>query len=295
MPRMQIDFYSKRLCSNTAMTVIFPQGTPDMLSGGIRYNARGKIPVLWLLHGLGDDHTSWTRYTRLERYALARGIAVVCPAVLNLCMYHNMAGGNPYFDFIAYELPQILGEMFPQFSTEREDNYIAGLSMGGYGALRFGLTFPERYGAIGVFSSGNLIEFDAIFRPEDYQQEWMRPFANMAKNTFGVQSMNELTGTDADVYTLYKRARAAGKPLPRICLYCGDEDFVKPLSDQLARFLQRQDPEGEVLYGTGPGAHNWDFWDQWLPAFLEACGLTPLVQAAQISEVKRPAAPCGEQ
>ena len=122
MPRIQVDYYSFSLNMNTHATVILPQTGKDFLSGGVRRNKDGKIPVLWLLHGFGDDSTSWERYTHVERYALARGIAVVMPGVLSQCFYSNMVKGLPYFDHIANEVPALFREMFPQLSDAPEDN-----------------------------------------------------------------------------------------------------------------------------------------------------------------------------
>ena len=108
MPRIQVDYYSFSLNMNTHATVILPQTGKDFLSGGVRRNKDGKISVLWLLHGFGDDSTSWERYTHVERYALARGIAVVMPGVLSQCFYSNMVKGLPYFDHIANDVPASL-------------------------------------------------------------------------------------------------------------------------------------------------------------------------------------------
>jgi len=287
MPRLNVDFYSFTLHSSTSATVILPQSGADFLSGGIRYNEEGKIPVLWLLHGMGDDHTGWIRYTNLERYALARGIAVVCPAVLNQSFYCNMIKGTPYYDYIAYDLPKVMREMFPQFSERREDNYIAGLSMGGYGALKFGLSLPENYGHVGCLSAGNFVFFEKYLPSEEEADSFLSPFYGIARNSFGTPTMEAAAGSDADLYTLLDRALAQGKLLPELHMYCGTEDFVKPISDETADYIRpRVEGKTGFSYKQGPGVHNWDFWDHWLPVFMNDCGLTSLVEAAQFSEVK---------
>ena len=173
MPRLHVDFYSQALSMNTNAAVLLPQSQKDFISGGARYNGEGKIPVLWLLHGMGDDYTSWQRYTNVERYALARGIAVVMPSVLSQCFYCDMVKGLAYFEYISQEMPRLFREMFPQLSARREDNFIAGLSMGGYGALKVALTYPEEYAAVGCFSAGNLIEMESVLPPEEEAPRFM--------------------------------------------------------------------------------------------------------------------------
>ena len=286
MPRIQVDYYSFALHMNTHSTVILPQSGKDFLSGGTRYNADGKIPVLWLLHGMGDDCTGWQRYTNIERYALARGIAVVMPSVLSQSFYSNMIKGLPYFDYIAYEVPELFREMFPQFSSAREDNLIAGMSMGGYGALKFGLSFPERYAAIGCFSGGNLIEFESWLPPEGEAPAFLTPFYGVARNAFGTEKMIDAKGSDNDVNYLFDQAVASKCTLPDIKMYCGTEDFILPFSDSMAERISAKIAAPHFTYQKGPGMHHWDFWDQWMPVFLDSCGLTSMVENGQVSDVK---------
>ena len=101
------------------------------------------LPVLYLLHGLSDDHTAWSRRTSVERYAESAGIAVVMPEVQR-SFYTDMVYGLRYFTYIAEELPALCRRLFP-LSERREDTFIAGNSMGGYGALKAALRFPERF------------------------------------------------------------------------------------------------------------------------------------------------------
>src|SRR5690606_7723267 len=105
----------------------------------------GRHKTLWLLHGRSDDHTIWLRRTSIERYVAPLGLAVVMPNA-NLSFYNNMAWGARYGDFFENELPELARSFFP-LSARREDNFIAGLSMGGYGAMRLALANPGRYAA----------------------------------------------------------------------------------------------------------------------------------------------------
>lgn len=113
-----------------------------------------RLPVLWLLHGEGGDQSSWSRNVPLERLASAAGIAIVMPAGEN-GFWTNMRYGFRWFDFLTLELPAALRGMLP-LSASREDNALAGVGMGAYGALKAGLSFPDTYGAAGCFSGGNL-------------------------------------------------------------------------------------------------------------------------------------------
>ena len=282
MARLRVDFYSSSLHTNTSAMVILPENVVDFLYGGIRYNDEGKIPVFWLLHGMGDDCTGWERYTHVERYAISRGVAVVMPSVLNQCYYGNMVKGLRYFDFIADEVMEVFREMFPQFSARREDNFIAGISMGGYGALRVALTYPERYAAVGCFSSGNLLEIESILPQENDPHSFMEPFYGVARNVLGTEKIIDALGTEHDIDYLLDKAVADGRELPDIRMYCGTEDFLLGISDKYARHVSSLLPDDRFSYQKGPGTHNWDFWDHWLPKFMSTCGFEPRLAASQI-------------
>lgn len=273
MARLKVDFISNVLHTNTNAIVILPERSVDFVYGGTRYNDEGKIPVLWLLHGMGDDYTSWERFTRVESYALARGIAVVMPSVLNQCYYGDMIKGGRYFKFIADEVVEVFREMFPQFSTRREDNLIAGISMGGYGALRVALTYPERYAAVGCFSTGNLLEVEPIL-PEEYDPDsFMAPFYGVARNVLGTEKMIDALNTEHDIDYLLDKAIAEGKDVPDIRMYCGTEDWIQSFSDKYAAHVSRVLPDSKFTYSNKePGMHSYTFSDHCLPIFLDACG-----------------------
>ena len=147
----EFNFYSKSLQMDVQVSLILPEKVQGVGSApAIRY---GNFPVLYLLHGTSGDHTDWERWTSIERYAAKKGLAVVMPAA-QLSAYTNMVHGERYFDYIAYELPEKISKLLP-ISCCREDTYLCGLSMGGYGALKIGLTLPENYAAIGTLSNGN--------------------------------------------------------------------------------------------------------------------------------------------
>ena len=135
------NFHSQTLGISASANVVLPQSAVE----------KGKkLPVLYLLHGLSDDHTIWQRRTSIERYVEPLGLAVVMPAV-NRSFYANMAHGPRYWDFISEELPRLARSFFP-LSDKRSDTFVAGLSMGGYGAFKLALSHPDRFAAAASLS-----------------------------------------------------------------------------------------------------------------------------------------------
>ncbi|MFD0818010.1 alpha/beta hydrolase, partial [Micromonospora zhanjiangensis] len=149
MALMRCDFFSETLGLNTSMTVLLPQRTATQIgmSGATR---DGDPPVLYLLHGLSDDDTIWLRRTSIERYVAPLGLAVVMPQVAR-SFYTDEANGNRYWTFLSEELPELCRSFF-RLSDRREDTFVAGLSMGGYGALRWALRAPHRFAAAASLS-----------------------------------------------------------------------------------------------------------------------------------------------
>src|SRR6478752_8532516 len=133
MALMRCDFFSEVLGLSTSMTVILPQSTSGQI-GMTGTERDGPPPVLYLLHGLSDDDTTWLRRTSIERYVAPLGLAVVMPQV-HRSFYTDEAYGGRFWTFVSEELPALVSELF-RVSTAREDTFVAGLSMGGYGALK---------------------------------------------------------------------------------------------------------------------------------------------------------------
>ncbi len=254
MAFMEVDFYSEVLGLCCQANVILPQ---KKQGGGTAVSAHeGRYPVLWLFHGGSDDHTAWQRNTSIERYVEDMGLAVVMPAA-QFSMYANMAHGGRYQDFVSEELPELMRSFFP-LSDKREDNFIAGISMGGYGALRTGLAHPEKYSALGCFSCGNMTMMHALQDKIDLTDKH-----NLA---FG----DKIEGTENDLYFLAQNLIKSAKPLPRIYQACGTGDFLINVSRHCRDFFN--DLPGapfDYTYKEGPGEHSWEFWDLWIKDYLK--------------------------
>src|SRR5215211_3786089 len=155
MAHLRCDFFSDTLGLSTSMTVILPQPTQNQI-GMAGAAAEGPPPVLYLLHGLSDDDTIWLRRTSIERYVAPLGLAVVMPQV-HRSFYTDEHYGGRYWTFLSEELPDLVGSWF-QVSQRREDTFVAGLSMGGYGALKWALRQAGRFAAAACLSGAVNVE-----------------------------------------------------------------------------------------------------------------------------------------
>ena len=161
MSLLHVNFHSKVLNMDTKIGVIMPQKMQGIgLAGSEQADS---FPVLWLLHGRSDDYTIWMRRTSIERYAAPLGLMVIMPEV-SYSRYINMKHGPRYYDYISKELPEFCAKLFPKMSRKREDNYIAGLSMGGGGAMWVGLNNPDKYGRICMLSTGGVAPLEHLWR-----------------------------------------------------------------------------------------------------------------------------------
>ena len=237
----------------TAMNVILPQTTSTRgLIGVDTADADVTYPVLYLLHGMSDDHTIWSRRTSIERYADERGIAVVMPTT-ELGWYTNMKHGRQWRSFIGEELPAICHDFFPRISQKREDTYIAGLSMGGYGAYALAMTYPEQYSAAAALS--------AAFLPLRFGRD-TEPFW---QDIFG--TMSEYTGGENDLIALSSRLVREGAPLPRLYMWCGTEDGLYSQNIAMRDHLNKLGWE-DFTYEESAGNHNWRCWDEKIQTVL---------------------------
>ena len=235
MALLQVDFFSKVLGRCAGMQVILPQDT------------KGPLPALYLLHGLSDNHTVWARRTSVERYAEQYPLAVIMPDG-GRSFYTDMAQGDRYFTFISEELPEICQSFFP-LSKRREDRFAAGLSMGGYGAMKLGLTLPNRYAAVASLSGA--LQMDPKYhmeQPEDFMRELIRIFGSPEK----------FIGSGNDLFALARKLAKHPEKAPKMYVACGREDFLLQGNRQFKREFQQA---FNITYEESPGSHEWSFWD----------------------------------
>jgi len=237
---LEMNVKSKELGKTTRVNVILPTDKSE---------SERPYKTLWLLHGLTDDQTGWTRNTSIERYASKYQLAVIMPNV-DRSWYTDTAYGSNYFTFVTKELPELCHRTFQNLSDRREDTLIAGLSMGGYGACKAALTFPEQYGT--CISLSGALDVTRKGRPCNLE-EWRSIFG------YALQSPLELEGSRHDLFALAKENKDMGKVFPKLYLWCGQEDPLLATNRAFDRHLSEL--AVPHAYAESEGDHSWKWWD----------------------------------
>ncbi len=248
MALLHVNFFSRALGVASSVEVILPEC--DQGIGVTAAEETAPPAVLYLLHGYSDDHTIWQRRTSVERYAAKHNLAVIMPAV-NHSFYCNEQGGERYWDYVSEELPAQMQHFF-RLSDRPEDTFVAGLSMGGYGAMKLALTHPERFGAAASFSGA----VDIVTMAGRRAGDWKRIFGRKA-----------VRGTEDDLFYLLK-VNASAERKPRLYISCGTADF---LYEQHGRFIPALQKQGwdVTRYDEPEATHEWGFWDREIEKFIE--------------------------
>ena len=235
---LELRFKSKELKRETTVNVLLP----EVIEEGKPYK------TLWLFHGISGDHTSWMRYSAIERYARKYNIAVVMPNG-DRGWYTNTVYGTNYFNFVAEELPAFCRSVFKGMSDKREDNYVAGLSMGGYGAFKIGMTYPERYFGCAALSGAFDVLYLGKFRFDEWRGNW----------GFDLNEPEDLMGSPSDLFSLTEKTVKSGAVLPKLYFWCGTEDFLVNTNRAYRDLLDSLSVE--YTYKESEGNHTWKWWD----------------------------------
>ncbi|HPB18127.1 MAG TPA: alpha/beta hydrolase family protein [Clostridia bacterium] len=246
MAVISLDFYSKELKMSTTVTVVLPD---SVRIGDIAVSQR---KCLYLLHGLSDDSSSCLRLSKVELYAQKTGIVIIMPSA-GRSMYCDNIYGQNYFSYIAHELPEYLKLVFG-INGEKENTFIAGISMGGLGASRIALTYPERFSAVGLFSG--LLDIRMILPVMSDEQ----------KNDFAFM-LSEVKDIDTSPLNPVNLLDAKKHANLKFYIYCGRQDDLFPLT---VSFMERAKMLGlNIAPCIEDGIHDWYFWDRHLKTFIE--------------------------
>lgn len=255
MALIHVDFFSEVLGMSSQMEVILPQQTEGQIGIG-HVEKQNKYPVLYLLHGMTDNQTIWTRNTSIERYAAEHGIAVVMPNA-HLGWYTDMQYGFDYFTFFSEELPTLCERFFPCISNDPKDRFVTGNSMGGYGAFKLGLTCPEKYAGIASLSGGFGVDICARLNNENF-------YPTLGEDIFG--DPEKFKGSKHDLFALAKKRKEEHTPMPKFYMWCGVDDFLIEQNREMNQTLKELDYD--YVYKEAEGDHSWKYWDVWIQDIL---------------------------
>ena len=263
MALLQVNYLSASLFRTVTMNVILPSDKIDHNSLSYNMKKGDKFKTLYLLHGLLGNYTDWLSGTRIQRWAEDNNLAVVMPSGDNAFYVDSQFANNRYSTFIGKELVEVTRNMFP-LSDRREDTYIAGLSMGGYGAIRNGIVYSDTFSHVAGFSSA-LHFFDSAAP------------ANAAEGAV-FQDIGKAAMTDANPRIAVKKLLEEGRKLPKFYMSCGTEDPLYGANVEFRDFLKENG--ASVTWDEEKDGHTWDFWDSqikkvidWLPLTESAQGL----------------------
>ncbi len=208
------------------------------------------LPALYLLHGITGDDRDWIYGTQITEFAREHRLAVIMPDGQNNFYVDN----NPcecWGRFIGEELVAMTRAFFP-LSDRREDTYIGGLSMGGYGALRNGLRYSHTFSKIIALSSALIME-DAINSTEEAEVNFSK--RSYYNRIFG-GDVSKLPGSDMDIETLFLKNQ---QPTD-IFMAVGKDDFLLGKNRKFKKFLE--DHGASLTYYEDEGGHEWNFWNR---------------------------------
>lgn len=259
MALIQVNFLSKSLMRTVPIQVILP--VDKLTFPGMPQREEKPFKTLYLLHGIFGNYTDWVSGTNVQRWAEEKDLAVVMPSGDNMFYVDQEAAHNYYGEFIGQELVEITRKMFP-LSDKKEDTFIAGLSMGGYGAIRNGLKYHDTFGYIGGLSSAMLMD-GLEARTNDH------PFfierKDFAESFFG--DLSKVKESDKNPEWLVKKLVETQAELPKVYLACGTEDSLLEPNRKFRDFLRASGVE--VTYEEGPGGHEWDFWNRYIKKVID--------------------------
>lgn len=271
MSVLTYNFESQYLKNNHEISVILPD-KPRELTPAQFFGSGQKFKVLWLLHGTFGDHSDWLRKTSIELYATEKNLVVVMPSALN-SNYSNWDStmmGYQMYDYLTQELMPLIYGWFP-VSDKREDNFIAGLSMGGRGTIKYAVNHPEKFAAAAVLSASPM-DFSLLSpdNPNAMLNSQNPRMKNTLANAGGLEAFQD---SCENVWAIIDKLAPTGK-LPRLMFACGRDDTM--IYNSLLEFKKHCGEIGlEPHWFFRDGyRHEWRFWDLAIQEALDFFGLT---------------------
>ena len=260
MALFQINYHSAALARSADFYALIPNDTPKEWE---KVNpCYGRPPkTLMLLHGYSGSAGDWLYGSPIQELSLKYNLAVVMPSGDNTFYLNGRGTGRAYETYVGEELIGYVRETF-DLSKRAEDTYIAGLSMGGYGALHTAFKYPLTYGKAVGLSSALIVEQLGHMTPEDEN-----PMADYDYYTETFGDLKNAEKSDINPKVLVRKLQEQGTKLPGIFMACGTEDFLIEPNRNFRDFLiGRGIP---VCYYESAGVHDWTFWREYLEPAIQ--------------------------
>lgn len=266
MALLQVHYLSEAIKRIVTFHMFLPNDVQDEFKEGNPHYLR-ETKTLYLLHGYTGNTTDWVSGSDTMELSRKYNLAIVMPSGENSFYIDRKPTGQAYETYISKELRAYVSTTFG-LSDKKEDVFIGGLSMGGFGALRLGIRYSERYCAAFGLSSALIMDEVSRLTPEDADGFALQ----LANYEYYHEIFGDLKKVKESIYNpefLVKENKRKGKKTLPLFVACGTEDALIENNRRFRDFLLEQ---GEnVVYYESTGMHNWKFWNEYLePAIVWA-------------------------
>ncbi len=252
----EINFSSKEMNRNVGFRFILPENIYAMNGENVHYNRPAK--TLYLLHGHGNNNDEWLAGSSIRDFAYIYNLTVIMPCGENSFYLNQPGARRNYANYVGQELVEYTRKVFG-LSDKREDTFVGGLSMGGFGALHTGLEFADTFGKIMALSSALIIHDIAGMKKGGSDASGIGDY-EYYRSIFG--DLDELLTSRNNPEQIIRDLKAEGKAIPDIYMACGTEDFLLENNRDFIAFLKEE--QVPVEYKEGPGTHDFRFWNPYL-------------------------------
>lgn len=264
MATIKVDFLSKYLMRTVSFQAIIPV---DNFTEANYNQEKASFKTLYLLHGIFGNDTDWISGTRIQAWANDYNLAVIMPAGENKFYLDNQYSGEMWGKFIGEELVTFTRKLFP-LSTKRDDTFIAGLSMGGYGAIINGLRYHDTFGYLAALSPALILE--DYYKTGTFNVPLIPKDSHYMEFIFGLA--DKINESDNNYYNLIDELLSQNVTLPKIYLCIGkDDSLLKDVNKFSAYLLEKNIKHTYII---DEGGHEWYFWDKYIHEILKWLPLT---------------------
>ena len=257
MAKTSINYYSESLNRNAEVNILLPEqyGFGSRQKG---HPIEKDFPVLYLLHGYNSDKDTWSYLSQLPFFARELPLCIVMPSAYNSWYGPGVLTDMNYTNFLSNELPKVMKSLF-NISNKREDTFIGGLSMGGFGSILMSLKYPEKYSY--CFSFSGVLDMDLFYEDNNFKKG-----ININRDIF-LGDRDDLIKNDIDIDVLLERNIKENKELPKYYIACGDDDPVLEYNRSFKNKLENNNID--FKYKEAPGGHDWNFWNKEIQEVLK--------------------------